>query len=55
MSLSISFNNSVCVHIIVTYIKTVEERSNSWKFCVPISFAATHTRAVEDSGHNKNA
>jgi hypothetical protein len=54
-ALSISFSNSVCVHITVKYNKTVLERSNCCTFCIPIYFAATDTRAVDHSGHNKYA
>jgi hypothetical protein len=41
--------------VFVTYNKTVQERSHCWTVCIPISLAATHTHAVDDSGHNKYA
>jgi len=35
----------------VTYEETVWEASNCWTFCISITFDATHTCAVDDSGH----
>jgi hypothetical protein len=55
-NVSISFNSSACVRIIVynvTYNKTVLKPSNCWTLGIPNSSCdATHKRAVNNTGRN---